>query len=173
MTVRPGTPKVRAVIFDFGGVISSFDVSIFFRRILGRTGRGVEEAGMLVLQSGLPRSYESGRITSRQFYEGMSALCGVEVPEEEFVSAFVSIFTPIGTTIRLIRDLSPSYRLGLLSNTNEWHFEHHIRSVEIFPLFDAVTLSYRVRAMKPAGEIYRDSLRQLGLPPECRFPRSS
>lgn len=170
MTVRPGKPGIRAVIFDFGGVISSFDVGIFFRNILGRTGTSAEDLGRLVLRSDLPRSYESGEITSRQFYEGMTHLCGLEITEEEFVSAFVSIFTPIEPTIRLIRGLSRSYRLGLLSNTNEWHFEHHIRGVEVFPLFDAVTLSFRVKAMKPAEGIYRDSLGKIGLSPEeCVF----
>ncbi len=90
--------------------------------------------------------------------------------EEDFVSAFVGIFTPIESTIRLIRELSPSYRLGLLSNTNEWHFERHIRSVDVFPLFDAVTLSYQVKTMKPEEGIYRDLLEKIGLSPEeCVF----
>ncbi len=170
MTVRKANPEIRAVIFDFGGVISTFDVAIFFRRILGRTGKTVEELGKIVSRSGLPRLYESGQITSRRFYEGIAGLCGLEITEEEFVSAFVSIFTPVEPTIRLIRGLSRSYRLGLLSNTNEWHFEHHIRGVVIFPLFDAVSLSYRVKSMKPEEGIYRDLLAKIGLPPEeCVF----
>ena len=124
----------------------------------------------LVAGSGLPRRYESGEISSREFYLGIAGLCGLSMPEEEFISAFVGIFTPIEPTIRLIRGLSRSYRLGLLSNTNEWHFEHHIRAVDIFPLFDAVTLSYRVKTMKPAEGIYRDLLEKIGLPPqECVF----
>src|SRR4030065_1394038 len=90
--------------------------------------------------------------------------------EGEFISAFVGLFPPIEPTIRLIRGLSRSYRLGLLSNTNEWHFKHHIRAVDVFPLLHAVTLSYQVKAMKPAEQIYRDSLRKIGLPPgECVF----
>ena len=56
------------------------------------------------------------------------------------------------------------YRLGLLSNTNEWHFDHSIRTVDVFPLFDAVTLSYEVGAMKPAPVIYEDMLKKLGVP---------
>jgi FMN phosphatase YigB (HAD superfamily) len=55
-------------------------------------------------------------------------------------------------------------------NTNEWHFEHYIRAVDVFPLFDAVTVSFRVGEMKPGERIHRDVLSKLGLPPEaCVF----
>jgi putative hydrolase of the HAD superfamily len=164
------TPDIRGILFDFGGVIHSFDTAVFFGRLQDRTAKPLEEMAFLVAGSGLPRSYESGEITSGEFFRGVSELCGISISEKEFLSAFVDMFTPIEPTIRLIRGLSRSYRLGLLSNTNEWHFEHHIRAVEIFPLFDAVTLSYQVKAMKPAEEIYRDSLKKIGLPPEeCVF----
>lgn len=170
MTVRSERPPIRGIIFDYGGVIHSFEYGGFFRRFRGRTDRTFEEMSFLVAGSGLPRRYESGDIASEEFFQGIVDLCGLRVTEEEFLSAFVSIFTPIENTIGLIRALSQSYRLGLLSNTNEWHFEHHIRVQDFFPLFDAVTLSYQVRTMKPAEAIYRESLRSIGLcPEECVF----
>ncbi len=170
MTGRQGRPAIRGILFDYGGVIHSFDYGGFFRAFRSRTDRTVEEMGSLVAGSDLPWRYESGEISSVEFFRGIAGLCGLRATEEEFLSAFVTIFTPIETTIGLIRDLSRSYRLGLLSNTNEWHFEHHIRVQEFFPLFDAVTLSYRVGAMKPAEAIYREALRGIGLGPrECVF----
>jgi putative hydrolase of the HAD superfamily len=87
------------------------------------------------------------------------------MPEEEFVRAYTDIFTPIDTTFALVRRLKPRYRLGLLSNTSELHFEKGIRPVAVFPLFDAVTLSYEVRSMKPDRRIYDDAIRKMGLPP--------
>ena len=170
MNGGPGKPVIRGVIFDFGGVIHSFDFGLFFRKLGSRTGRTYEQMASLIAGSELPRRYECGEISSGEFYRGISGLCGLRVAEEEFVSAFVGIFTPIVSTISLIRALSRSYRLGLLSNTNEWHFERHIRAVEIFPLFDAVTLSYRARTMKPSEGIYRDLLEKIDLSPEeCVF----
>jgi len=170
MIGRSGKPVIQGIIFDFGGVIHSFDYAGFFRRFRNRTDRTFEEMASLVAGSRLPWRYESGEISSGEFFRGIASLCGLRVTEEEFLSAFVAIFTPIESTIRLIRALTRSYRLGLLSNTNEWHFEHHIRGLEFFPLFDAVTLSYQVGAMKPAEAIYRDSLRRIGLSPEeCVF----
>ena len=170
MTDRRRKVPIKGVIFDFGGVIHSFDFGMFFRCLDGRTDRTSGEMISLVAGSGLPRRYELGEISSWEFYRGIANLCGLRVTEEEFVRAFVGIFTPIEPTICLIRSLSRSYRLGLLSNTNEWHFEHHIRTVEVFPLFDAVTLSYQIKTMKPAEAIYRDMLEKIGFPPEeCVF----
>ena len=170
MSVRTRKPAIKGVIFDFGGVIHAFDAEVFYRRLGTRTEMTPEEIASLIAGSGLPHRYESGEISSREFFRGMESLIGLRVSEDEFRSAFVAIFTPIEPTLRLIRGLSRTYRLGLLSNTNEWHFEHHIRTVDVFPLFDAVTLSYQVRTMKPAEGIYRDSLGKIGLPPEeCVF----
>lgn len=170
MSARKANAPVKGVIFDFGGVIHSFDFGMFFRTLGGRTDMTLAEMGSRVAGSHLPRRYELGEISSREFYRGIANLCGLRVTEEEFVRAFVAIFTPIESTVGLIRSLSRSYRLGLLSNTNEWHFERHIRAVEIFPLFDSVTLSFQVRAMKPAEAIYRDMLEKIGFPPEeCAF----
>ncbi len=170
MTGIPGESSIRGVVFDFGGVIHSFNFGLFFRRLGSRTEKTFGQMASLVAGSDLPRRYECGEISSGEFYREMAGLCGLRVTEEEFVSAFVGIFTPIAPTVSLIRALSRSYRLGLLSNTNEWHFERHIRAVEIFPLFDAVTLSYQVKTMKPSEGIYMDMLQKIDLSPEeCVF----
>lgn len=160
----------EGILFDFGGVISSFDSRLFFDRLAERSKKTAGEMAAFVLEEDLSRKYESGRITSREFFTAITGSCEVSISEAEFIDAFAGIFLPIEPTFRLIRSLKPSYRIGLLSNTNEWHFERYIRTVEIFPLFDAVTLSYRVGEMKPGERIYRDALEKIGLPPEsCVF----
>jgi putative hydrolase of the HAD superfamily len=86
------------------------------------------------------------------------------IDRDRFRRAYCDIFTPITGTHRVIRALKPRYRLGLVSNTSEWHFEYGIRPVEVFPLFDTVTLSYEVGAMKPDAAVYHDALSKLRLP---------
>jgi len=54
----------------------------------------------------------------------------------------------------------------LLSNTNEWDFKYEIEKIKVFNLFDTVTVSYKIKAMKPDKEIYLDTLKKLGLKPE-------
>ena len=108
--------------------------------------------------------YETGLMTSREFYTSVSRVASLTMSEAEFARAYTDIFVPIPATFALVKGLKRLYRLGLLSNTNEWHFEFGIKPVGIFPLFDAVTLSYEVRAMKPDRRIYDDMLAKLDLP---------
>ena len=161
---------IRGVIFDFGNVISSFDVGIFLGKL--RDWSGVETGTLRerIYGSGLHSRYERGDISSERFYREISRLTGARVSAEEFAEGFTDIFTPLEATHGLIRALKGKYRLGLLSNTNEWHFLRHIRKTPVFPLFDSVTLSFEVGALKPEPEIYLDALRKLSLPPEeCVF----
>jgi putative hydrolase of the HAD superfamily len=161
---------IRAVIFDFGGVICAFDNDIFLRKLLAHTDRSFPELKNALYASDLPVRYESGRITSEEFFREAAERGRLAVSREEFFDAFSSIFTPLPGTFRLIRGLKGRYRIGLLSNTNEHHFESYIRTVEVFPLFDSVTLSYDVKMMKPDEGIYRDALRKLRVPPgECMY----
>ena len=161
---------IRGVIFDFGNVISTFDVEIFLSKLHDWSGLDMETLRDRIYGSPLHSRYERGEISSKEFHREIVRRIGVDVPVEELAKGFSDIFTPLESTHGLIRALKGTVRLGLLSNTNEWHFLRHIRKVPVFPLFDAVTLSFEVGALKPEPEIYLDALRKLSLPPEaCVF----
>jgi glucose-1-phosphatase len=168
--MKEGNRLIRGVIFDFGNVICSFDVDIFLAKLHEGSGLDVETLRDRIYGSRLHSRYERGEISSVEFHREIVRRIGVDVPAEELAERFCDIFTPIGSTQDLIRSLKGKYRLGLLSNTNEWHYLRHIRKVPVFPLFDTVTLSFEVGALKPEPEIYLDALRKLSLPPEaCVF----
>lgn len=165
----PNAP-IRGIIFDFGNVIYRFDNGRMAKGLASLCGRSVEELAALMGASSLSVDYESGRLDSLEFLRGVSGLCGFPFEQDTFIRVFTDIFTPIDSTLELIRCLAPRYRLGLISNTNAWHFEHAIRTCEIFPLFEAVTLSHEVKALKPDRRLYDDALAKLGLPSEtCIF----
>ena len=154
---------ISAVIFDFGNVVCRFDNGIILQRIADRTGKNLDELQAIVHSSRhVVVDYENGLTTSHQFYQQMSALVGLNIPEDEFKELYTDKFSPIPETFELIRLLRGKCKLGLLSNTSEWDFEYAIKTTEVFPLFDAVTLSFEVHALKPAKEIYLDMLEKLG-----------
>lgn len=158
---------IKAVIFDFGNVICSFDNNIFVEKIAKFTDKSFQELNKLIyLDSKLHIQYESGSLTSGEFFKKTVKLCDLKISREVFVKAYTDIFTPIPTTFSLIRKLKLNYKLGLLSNTNELDFEYAIKPIKIFNLFDAVTLSFKIKAMKPDERVFYDLLEKLDLQPE-------
>ncbi len=162
---------IQAVAFDFGNVLCTFDPQMFLRRISRFSSRSLPE-----LQKSLPtfkpliEEYETGLITSEHFFEEIKRRSDLTIGRPEFVKAYCEIFTPISTSFDLVRKLKKNYRLGLISNTSEWHYEYGIKPVAVFPLFDAVTLSFRVKSMKPARPMYDDIISKLMVyPPECAY----
>jgi putative hydrolase of the HAD superfamily len=162
---------IQAVIFDFGNVLCRFDLQHFLRRISRFSSRSLPELQKLLPTfKDLGDDYETGLISSDQFFNQIRIRTGLAMPKQEFIKAYCEIFTPIPTSLDLVRKLKHNYKLGLVSNTNEWHYEYGIKPVEVFPLFDAVTLSFQVKAMKPARAVYDDILTKLMVyPPECVY----
>jgi HAD superfamily hydrolase (TIGR01509 family) len=162
---------IKAVIFDFGNVLCRFDNGRFLEGLSTLCGKPAGELKTaLYQQSTLTQDYEAGKIGSAEFREGVSALCGTDLPEADFVRVYTGIFTPIETTLDLVRKLKPRYQIGLLSNTSPWHMEHAIRTLDIFPLFDSVTLSYEAGASKPDPQLFEDALAKLGrMAEECVY----
>lgn len=153
---------ISAVVFDFGNVICKFDNKIILRRIADDSGRSLEELEEVVCQaSELTGSYERGTVSSDEFFAQIASMCGLRMSKEEFIRAYTDKFTPIPETYQLIRSLKGKYKLGLLSNTSAWDFAYGIRTTEVFPLFDAVTVSFQVHALKPEKDIYLDVLAKL------------
>ena len=157
---------IQAVVFDYGNVIARFDVQLYLRAITPHSSLPPHDLVEATRgSSSIFTKYESGGMTSEEFLGAISHNCSLSISRDEFVKAYNNIFEPIETTRHLIRELHGRYRLGLLSNTNEWHFQHEIMHNPIFPLFEAVTVSHEVKARKPDEAIYRDILRKLALPP--------
>ena len=157
--------KIEAVVFDFGRVVCDFDIGLFIRRAAPYSRKGEAELQELMRNSvSLAARYESGNISTAGFYREICRAAELEMGQEQFVKAYTDIFTPIPSTFDLLRRLKGRYRLALLSNTSELHYQYGIRAVDVFPLFEAVTLSFEVGAMKPDKKIYDDVLRKLALP---------
>ena len=109
------------------------------------------------------RKYEAGLITSDQFFERVVKQRGLNLDKKAFIKLFTGRLTPIAETHELIRKLKKGYKLGLLSNTNEWDYEYEIKQCSVFSLFDSVTVSFKVGVMKPDRKIYLDALDKLGV----------
>ncbi len=163
--------EIKAIIFDFGNVICTFDNHIFTNKIAKYSKYSPEELYKLIYKKlNLTRLYETGLIGSNEFYQKIIELCELDISQNEFIEAYTNIFTPIESTFDLIKKLKIKYKLAMISNTSEWDFVYAIKPIEIFDLFDVVTLSFEVLAMKPEPRIFNDCITKLDLKPnQCIY----
>ena len=98
---------IQAIIFDYGNVISRVDHSAFLKRIIPLSS---DPAGAMQSiarrQPSLLVEYETGRITSEEFYSRAVRDYGLTVTQTDFRNAFVDIFERIQPTIQLIIPLT-------------------------------------------------------------------
>ena len=146
---------VKAVVFDLGKVLVDFDYGIAARRIAARSDMTPQELALFIMRSTLMVDYETGLLTSRQFYEKIRAHIGFAGEFEEFGDFFGDIFVPIEPMVRLHAELRQQGLLTyIFSNTNELAIRHVRRNFPFFANFDGYVLSYEHQAMKPDAKLY-------------------
>ena len=145
----------RAVVFDLGKVLVDFDYGIAARRIAARGKMTLGEIAQYINQSPVFLQYESGHVTTEQFYNEIRQVTGFRGDLAEFSDCFADIFVAIEPMVQLQAALR---REGLaayaFSNTNELAAEHIRRTFPFYANFDGYILSYQHGAMKPDAKLY-------------------
>jgi HAD superfamily hydrolase (TIGR01509 family) len=146
---------IKAVAFDLGKVLVEFDYGIAGRKIAARAKMAAAELGQFLVHVPLIIQYETGQLSSEQFFQEVRAASGFLGDMEEFASLFADIFTPIEPMVQLQSELRrhglPTY---IFSNTNELAIRFIRRNFPFFRNFDGYILSYEHGAMKPDAKLY-------------------
>jgi HAD superfamily hydrolase (TIGR01509 family) len=146
---------MKVVVFDLGKVLLDFDYSKAAHRIAAKSRTGVNEARFFIDQSPLLHRYESGQLTTQEFFGEIVRFSGFSGTAEEFAAFFGDIFAPIPAMIQLHADLRtsgiPTY---IFSNTNDLAISHIRQRYPFFANFDAYILSYEHGCMKPQAKLY-------------------
>jgi HAD superfamily hydrolase (TIGR01509 family) len=147
------TPKT--VIFDIGKVLLDFDYGIAARAMAEHCDLRPEEIRGALDHSPLLFEYETGLMTTTEFFARVQAAIGFRGDLELFKRMFADIFAPMPEILELHRQLRergvPTY---ILSNTNEIAIGHIRERYPFFGGFDGYSLSYEQRSMKPDARIY-------------------
>jgi putative hydrolase of the HAD superfamily len=116
--------------------------------------------------SHLVTDYDLGRISSLEFGHLCMERLNLDLEVDVIRGIWSDIFHPVEGMEELIRFLKERHTLVLLSNTNEWHFEHCCDRYPVVSLFDFHALSYRLNCRKPDPAIYRKAMAMADAAPE-------
>jgi putative hydrolase of the HAD superfamily len=161
----------KALLFDLGRVLVPFEFNRAYRAMEALTGLDSSEIRRRLAATSLFREFETGLMEPEAFAREVMRVLGFECGLGEFSGIWNSIFLPETLVPEaVIRDLQSRYRLIIVSNTNQLHFEMLRNTYVIFEYFYGYILSYQVRAMKPDPAFYAAALDMAGcLPHECIF----
>lgn len=154
-----------AIVFDLGGVIVRYRGA---PKILEWT-RGRWTLPRLWewwLASELVRDYETGRISSQAFAEGIVREFDLPVEPAEYLASFALGHEAVYEGApELLRSLAEKYVVAALSNTNETLWKR-CGELGILSYFHYLFPSHRIGYVKPDPRIYEHVLRALGTRPE-------
>jgi len=152
--------------FDLGKVLVDFDVEQMFRQMGEVAGIEASRVREVVLDGGLQSDYETGSITGPELYEAFCRHTGTRPDYDALRRAGSDIFRAKVSMLPVIGNLQQAgYRLGVLSNTCESHWEHCLSRYRILAeCFVVHALSYRIGTAKPDAAIFRRAAELAGVP---------
>lgn len=163
---RPGP---HAVLFDFGGVLTTSVLDAFraFGESLGDPRLPLRLLSEDPEAKALLVDHEEGRISHADFEQGYAERLrahGVEVEADGLIGRMQSRMRPDAETIALVGELRAQGRpVGLLSNS---FGDDCYAGFELAEMFDAVTISAEIGVRKPSRRAYLTACERLGVAPE-------
>lgn len=160
------------VVFDMGGVMIDlhFEKAVgAFREIAGFDR--IEEFLDSCHQRGIFLGIESGEYTADEFVGKAREFCKPGVTREDIQRCFDAFLGDIHPEkVRIVQQLAKSYDLYILSNNNPFAMRTCAEKfaacgLPIEKYFKKAFLSYEMKMMKPAEEIYNAAIAGIGLPP--------
>jgi putative hydrolase of the HAD superfamily len=164
----PGAPTQKALLVDFGGVLTT-EIWPSFAAFCDQRGLDPEAARRLFKERpealAALRALETGEVEPHEFERRFGELLGTE-PQGLIEGLFAGL-EPLEPMVEAVREARRAgVRTGLISNS--WVMDHY--TDEIRGLFDALVISAEVGLHKPQPEIYLLAAERLGVDPEqCIF----
>ena len=172
-------PPVRAVISDFGGVLTSplFESFAAWQR---KSGLSFERLAQAMADAGDRRGInplyelEKGTITEAEFLRMLEAELDPGTSLSGMRDVYFEHLHPNPAMIDFMRELrGRGFRMALLTNNvREWEPQWRAKLPEIDEIFEVVVDSAFVGMRKPDREIYELTLERLGdgiAPTDCVF----
>lgn len=147
----------KFLYFDLGNVLLFFDHHRAARQMAAVAGISEQLAWRAVFESPLEDDYESGKVTSRGFYDHFCKATGSRPDYDALLHAASDIFELNSAIVPIVIHLHRArYRLGILSNTNQshWRLICDGRYTLVREFFPVVALSFEIGIMKPDPGIY-------------------
>ncbi|MFH1692001.1 MAG: HAD family phosphatase [Candidatus Omnitrophota bacterium] len=153
-------PPLKLILCDLGNVLINFDHRLAVRKILPFTDKSFDEIYQFFFDSPLTEKYETGRISSIDFFQSLEKQLNIShLSYESFIDIWNEIFFENKGMLELLLALKQQYRLHLLSNINELHCTYIQKKFsKNLSIFNKLYFSHEIGFRKPHPEAYKKSV---------------
>ena len=160
---------LRAVIFDYGMVLTGPPAAEAWAALQGITGLGDRE--LHAAYWSFRHAYDEGKLTGLQFWQRLAREAGLKLSEteiEELNEWDARMWTTENPAMLAWQQQvkQRGLRTAILSNMGDNVHERMVRVFGWLDRFDVLVWSYRLGVAKPDEAIYRHVLRELDVRPQ-------
>ena len=119
-----------------------------------------------IWQTSLPTAFDEGRLTTREWYEAVSARLDRTIDADTFDNLILSAFAPDPAVIEVVRAIRGPRIAALTSNSSQFAAALPTHLPDLAGLFAPILCSYELGARKPHPAAYHGALARLGVAAE-------
>lgn len=165
--------NIKAIIFDFGGVILNIDYNKTYKAFTNLGVKNFDEMYSQKNANPLFHDLEEGKINEEEFYNAFRTSSQLKLTDLQIKTAWNAILLRYREeALQTLANIKNKYRLYLLSNTNSIHhkefnkiFEDQIGLGSINDYFDKAYYSHEIKLRKPGKDAYQYVLKENNLLP--------
>ena len=165
--------NIKAVIFDFGGVILNIDYNKTAKAFQALGVKNFDEMYSQKNANPLFHDLEEGRINEQEFYDAFRKSCNIELTDQQIKTAWNAMLMDYREeALHTLKAIKQKYKLYLLSNTNSIHhtafnkiYRDQIYHGSLDNYFDKAYYSHEIHHRKPGKEAYEFVVKENNLSP--------
>ncbi|MDB5221929.1 MAG: HAD-superfamily hydrolase, subfamily variant 3 [Chitinophagaceae bacterium] len=165
--------NIKAIIFDFGGVILNIDFNQVNKAF---TALGIDDFEKMYSQKNAAlffQQLEEGKLDEEEFYNTVRKSTNLQSTNQQLQAAWNSMLLSFRKeALDTLKKIRHKYKLYLLSNTNIIHlrafnkiYKEEIGKGSLGDYFDKIYYSHEIGYRKPGTEAYAYVLKENGLSP--------
>jgi putative hydrolase of the HAD superfamily len=166
--------KFKTIIFDLGGVILDVDPQLTINEFKKLGVKNTDIFSNPEFINNVIRKFEKGILTPEVFRNKIRQYTQQNLSDQQIDDAWNALLFDIPVErIRVIEEVKKHYKILLLSNSNEIHYDLYVRDLqlrfgymEFDKLFDKSYFSFDLHLSKPDKDIYEYVMYQNKLVPE-------
>lgn len=143
--------EIESIVFDVGWVLVHLDYNPLLD-YLATSGQRYDLKEVIAAID--LEAHERGEWGGDQLIDNMAQLAP-QLDKERLRQLWVGMLMPVDSMFALARSLSENYRIHLLSNAGDLHWNHLNKQYQLLSVAHSALPSFEARVMKPHRDIYK------------------